>query len=221
MKQDAFPQTLRTWIGARLVDGHAGRAEVNRHLMTVYLRPLKIYFMGTSERWLGEPDDVVSGFFADRLARENFLDDWIASGLSLRRWLCNGFCFYLKELRRQKFRDGRAGELKDDPVTFSGDPEQAMDRAFVAEVVRVALAQAREQCIADGLEDHWDVFEQHHCLGRAYQDIGAEMDIRPSRAAVMTRTATKRFREALRELIARDSAHDDVDSEILALLEDD
>lgn len=189
--------------------------------MTVYLRPLKIYFMGTSERWLGEPDDVVSGFFADRLARENFLDDWIASGLSLRRWLCNGFCFYLKELRRQKFRDGRAGELKDDPVTFSGDPEQAMDRAFVAEVVRVALAQAKEQCIADGLKDHWDVFEQHHCLGRAYQDIGAEMDIRPSRAAVMTRTATKRFREALRELIARDSAHDDVDSEILALLEDD
>ena len=87
MKQDAFPQTLRTWIGARLVDGHAGRADVNRHLMTVYLRPLKIYFMGTSERWLGEPDDVVSGFFADRLARENFLDDWIASGVSLRRWL--------------------------------------------------------------------------------------------------------------------------------------
>ena len=62
---------MRTWIGDRLAGGCA--SAVNRHIMDVYARPLKIYYMGTSDRWLGEADDIIQGFFADRLAREDFL----------------------------------------------------------------------------------------------------------------------------------------------------
>src|SRR5882672_12709738 len=97
-KKDVFPRTLGTWIGRKLQEGKAGRAEVNRHLMSVYAWPLQVYFRGSSDRWLGEPEDIVQGFFADRLDREEFLPGCQESGLRLRRWLMNGFCFYLKEL---------------------------------------------------------------------------------------------------------------------------
>ena len=143
----------------------------------------------------------------------------MASGLSLRRWLCNALCFYLKELRRQRRRDGRAGELPHEPPAPSENPERAMDRAFIAEIVQRAVTMARDQCARDDLSQHFEVFEQHHLLGRSHQAIGREFDITPARAAVMTRTATKRFRDALRELVSRDTPIENLDAEILELLE--
>ena len=68
--RDVFPVTQRTWLGRALVRGHEGLSEANHHIMDVYAQPLKVYYLGSSFRTLGEPDDVVQGFFADRLARE-------------------------------------------------------------------------------------------------------------------------------------------------------
>ncbi len=220
MKKDVFPQTMRTWIGDRLREGGAGRSAINRHLMEVYFHPLKVYFLGTRDRWLGDADDIVQGFFADRLSRESFVEDWLASGLPLRRWLCNGLCFYLKELRRARMRDGRDAALVGERAADSDDPERAMDRAFVAQVVRRALIEAEARCADEGLGEHWMIFERHTIEGRSYQDLERETGIPAARQVVMNRTASKRFREAIRELIARDLPHDDLDGEILALLED-
>lgn len=219
MKEDVFPITMGTWIRGRLDDGEPGRADVNRHVMSVYLMPLRTYYLGTNERWLGEPEEVVQGFFADRLAREGFFAEWERSGLRLRRWLVNAFCFYLKELRRRRFRDGRASGLADEPITFSGDPEREVDKAFINSIVQRALEVTRDVCEADGLGEHWRVFEAHYCRGMAYADLGLEFNVDAARAAVMARTASRKFRGALRDLLDRDSAHGDVDSEIVALLE--
>ncbi len=220
MKKDVFPQTMRTWIDDRLREGGRGRAAVNRHLMEVYFHPLRVYYLGTRDRWLGDADDIVQGFFADRLSKESFVEDWLASGLPLRRWLCNGLCFYLKELRRARMRDGREAALAADFAGDAGGPERAMDRAFVAQIVRRALVEAQAQCEREGLDAHWEVFERHTIGGQSYQDLERETGVPASRQVVMNRTASKRFREAIRELIARDLPHDDLDGEILALLED-
>ena len=220
MAKNVFPPTMQTWIGRRLLDGEQGRSQVNRHVMEVYALPMRVYFLGTSDRWIGEPDEVIQGFFADRLARPGFFEDWQNSGLPLRRWLMNAFSFYLLELRRARRRDGRAGPMDDDPPTFSGDPNAAVDRAFIVSVVRRALQSARLLCEEQGLEDHFTVFIRHHYQGRSYKHIGEEFGVDHARAAVMARTAGRKFRAALREILEQDgTARAEIDQEIVVLLE--
>lgn len=212
---------MSTWIAARMGDGSEGRADVNRHIMAVYDWPLRVYFMGSSERWLGEPEDVVGGFFADRLGRAEFLNEWRSSGMRLRRWLMNAFCFYMMELRRQKARDRRAGELDHEPVAFRGSPEVAVDRAFKVSLVREALRVAQETCDDASLTQHWNIFVAHYLNARDYNDIARETGVTPERAAVMARTASRKFRTAIRDLLAGDGTPDEhVDQEILDLLEE-
>lgn len=221
LKQDVFPPTMSTWIAQRMGDGSEGRADVNRHIMAVYDWPLRVYFMGSSERWLGEPEDVVGGFFADRLGRPEFLHDWRASGMRLRRWLMNAFCFYLMEVRRARARDRRAGELDKEPVVFKGSPEVAVDRAFRVSLVREALRSAQEACEKADLAQHWHIFVSHYLNGQDYSIISREFRVSPERAAVMARTAARKFRGAVRELLAGDGTPDqEVDQEILALIEE-
>ncbi|QOJ00176.1 MAG: hypothetical protein HRU70_06615 [Phycisphaeraceae bacterium] len=214
---DVFPLTQMTWIGRHLDQGDPGRGEVNRHVMALYAWPLKVYFLGTRDRWIGDPDEVVNGFFADRLARPGFFDGWRRSGLRLRHWLINAFCFYLRELKRAHARDRHAPEEPDTPVPAA--VERDFDRAFVASMVRQAIEQARQTCEDGGLNAHWQVFTEHFIRGREYESFVSELGIDPARAVVMARTAKKRFQAALRELVSHDAASADIDAEIRSLLE--
>ena len=217
---DVFPNTLNTWIGEALDRGGQGRLDVNAHLMQTYAWPLRVYFLGTSWRWLGEPDDIVNGFFANRLGRDDFLQQWRDSGLRLRRWLMNAFCFYLREEWNRRRRRRPSGELDDEPLTFSGDPEQVFDRAAVVAFVSRAVGQAAEACAGEGLEDHWRIFVRHHVDGIPFGEMAGEFGVDAARAAVMARTATRKFNTALRAVLARDGvAREDIDREIHLLLE--
>lgn len=221
--RDVFPLTQRTWIDEHLNDKARGRLEVNNHVMRVYHEPLKVYFQGTSDRWLGEPDDIVQGFFADRLSREDFFHDWRDAEMPLRRWLMNAFCFYLKEQRRRQKRDARGVALEFEPEAYSTTPQRVIDQSFIASLIQRAIEVTSEQCAADGIEQHWQVFAEHYCRGRGYPQIAEEFGLSPARAAVMARTAGRRFRGVLRDMVRRD-AHstraegDGIDEEIQRLL---
>ncbi len=220
MAADVFPSTMRTWIDQALDRDDAGRLEVNRHIMQTYEWPLKVYYRGTNSRWLGEPEDVVAGFFAARLERPDFLPSWRKSGMRLRRWLMNGFCYYLMELRREKQRREAPLEDANEPVTFTGDPHAEIDRAAVVAFVRQALEVAAAQCAQEDLSDHWQVFLRHHHDNVPFQQIGGEFGVDAARAAVMARTAGRKFRTALRNVLERDGVKpQDIDAEIQALLE--
>ncbi len=220
MRPNAFPTTCHTWIGDRLRSAGEGRGEVNQHVMSVYAWPLTVYFRGTRDRWLGEPDEIVQGFFADRLAREHFFADWLQSGLPLRRWLMNAFCFYLNEVKRTGKRNRVEPGPTDEQADSSATPEEMLDRAFVVSIVRKALQQTHERCAVQGLEHHWRVFVRHHYQSAGYQQISKEFGVDAPRAAVMARTAARKFREVLRDLLVRDgAAPDHVDNEIQTLLE--
>ena len=219
-KPDAFPKTMGTWIDKQLQEGSVGRDVVNSHIMSVYAHPLKIYFLGSSMRTLGEPDDMVDGFFVSRLERNSYFDQWKESGLRLRRWLMNGFLFYLREeLRRQK-RDGKSS-LGQEPVTPAVDNvDNDFDRAWAVAMVRDAWADAASTCEQEGLGDHWRLFIRHHLDGLPYKQFVEEFDVTPSQAAVMVRTATSRFKNAVRMRILLDGVHeDDVDGELQRLME--
>lgn len=219
-QRDIFPTTQRTWIDVALDRTVEGRQAVNHHIMSVYAHPLRVYCLGTAARWLGEPEDVVAGFFADRLARDGFLDDWQRSGLRLRRWLMNAFSFYLSEEQRRRRRDRRMTELQSDHDAMSDAPERLVDRAFGESIVIQAMRLAQVECAAQGLESHWSIFVRHAYAGERYDLIATDVGLTPARAAVMARTAARHFRKAIRELLQSDGATErDVDDEIRTLLE--
>lgn len=216
---EVFPLTRVSWIASRLKAGEEGLLDVNRHVMSVYAEPLRAYYLGTQARWLGEPDDVIEGFFADRLGRPDFMTAWEHSGLRLRRWLMNAFGFYLKEQLRRRRRDAVPDQNADEAVAFSGDPVAAVDRAFIVSVVRHALEETRRTCESEGLGPHWNVFHAHFCCETPYAAIAGATRLDPARCVVMARTVRARFQRALRAALAVDDPSGAADAEILALLE--
>ncbi|MCI0365896.1 MAG: hypothetical protein L0Y44_00030 [Phycisphaerales bacterium] len=221
MASDVFPATLNTWIGGELNRGSSGRLKVNQYLMSTYAWPLRVYYLGTNLRWLGEPDDVIGGFFASRLAQGEFFGKWQASGIRLRRWLMNSFSYYLMEMRREHRKQRTAVEAIDEPVTFSGDPNAALDQAAAVAFVRQAMLEAQKVCESDDLGDHWQIFLRHHLEGAPFADLGKEYGVDAARATVMARTATRKFRAALRDVLERDGvAPERIDEEIQMLVKE-
>jgi hypothetical protein len=220
MPADVFPQTLTTWIRDRLQGGAGGRREVDRHVMEVYAFPLRVYFLGGRDRTLGEPDEVIQGFFADRLARTEFFAQWQSSGLPLRRWLMNALNFYLKELRRAGNRGAASGESQAEDVgTFEGDPNAEIERAFIISLVRVALRNVERTCELEGQSRHWTSFYEHFYLDRSYADIGRDLGVDAARAMVMARTVRHKFQAEIRRMMTIDGADTEVDKAILSLLQ--
>ena len=86
--------------------------------MERYHAALTTYVRGSSLRRLGEPYDIVGGFFAERVCRPGFLPAWRASGLPLRRWMMTGVNLYGKSLVRERTRDRLRG---------AGDAMSAVD----------------------------------------------------------------------------------------------
>jgi hypothetical protein len=207
-RREHFPLTRRTWIEDRLA---AGEFEtLNEHIMSVYFEPLQIYFRASSARSIGEAPDVVAGFFADRLRRQEYLASWDPGQRPLRQFLINGFWLYLREKLGRRKRRGRVAELSDhfpDLAEASHEsPERQFDRAWVRQVVRRAMDDASEICAERGLEDHWKIFRRHLFEHEPYTTLAEEYGIAPERAAVMCRTATRRFVESLHQLLARDGS---------------
>ena len=222
MPTDVFPSTLNTWIDDERRRGMSGELAVNHYIMSAYAWPLKVYYLGTNMKWLGEPDDLVDGFFASRLSHQDFYEKWRASGKRLRHWLINALHFYLREQLQRNIRDRKVTSTADgvDDVTFAGDPDRETDRVAALAFVREAMNLAAESCRAKKLDQHWTMFIRHHVDGRDFNDLAAEFGVDPARAAVMSRTAQRHFQLALREVIARDGVPDDqIDAEIQLLLE--
>ncbi len=201
-QEGVFPKTRRTWIGQRLDEGKGGRGQVNRHIMEVYGPCLRVWYLGSSFRVLGEPEDIIHAFFADRLPREDFLFKWAASGKPLRHWLIIGFGFFLRETLRDRKRNQRFSALPDEIAAVSD--EDSMDKIFAEVIVEKAGAIARESCLSKGLSQHWMVFLRHRYEGISYGKIGVEFDVTSDRAAVMARTAERHFVSAIRDLLSRD-----------------
>ena len=128
---DHFPSTHATWIDAQLTlaDGSDGarasnaRAELRQYLMERYHAPLRAYVRGGSLRRIGDPDELVAGFFAERACEPDFLAKWRAADMPLRRWMMNGVAFHARGVMRDRGRD----RLR----TFTDAPGAQIGRAHV------------------------------------------------------------------------------------------
>ncbi len=222
VQNDAFPTTMATWIDDRIAS-ETGRAEIKHHIMDVYRDPLMIYYRGTRDRWLGSAEEIVGGFFADRLSRPAFLERWGSSGIPLRRWLMNALCFYLKEVRKARKRDARMTSMEAANIPEASSPDVAareVDQAFVRSVVRVCLVRAEVECQSEDLELHWSAFSLHYLDGLSHEEIALRLGVTQERVAVLSRVARHRFRRHVRAAVARDAGvKSEVDARLDELLE--
>jgi len=218
-RTDAFPKTPRSWIRTQLERGEDGRAEANRHIMHAYAKPLSVYFRGSSYRTLGDADEIVNAFFVDRLSRHDYLSSWEISERPMRYWLLVGFKYFLMEQASgRNIADSGHGQRADD--TQHHDPASEFHREVARSVVREAANIAQASCQKDGLGEHWHLWVRHHLYGRSLRELAADHDYDFVRVKVMTRTASNRFRRALRELVSWPGAtRTQVDDEIRELMQ--
>ncbi len=221
-KRDSFPATQRGWLVAQLGQGAEGLSRINAYVMQTYAEPLGNYVAGSSFRSLGTPADLVSGFFASRLAQPAYFERWIESNLPLRRWLINGFLFYLQEeLRRRKADrvEAMPSSAVDEPASSAQTAVEEFDRLWAASMVRSAATAARERCTQEGFDTHWQMFERHFIKGVSYADLAAEFSVTGGQSASMVRTASIRFRQAVVDLLLKDGAtEEELDDEIARLM---
>lgn len=205
---DHFEPTLRTWIGDQLDRGEVGLREVRRHVAETYRLPLMIYYQGTG--WHREaagggdwrPEDVIHDFLADRLGGDAFLQGWVESGLSLRRWLMNALHFYLKERwRAVKPSAGAAGLSW---VEVDDDPGQEADRLMVAGMVQRAVKQTLQTLDEGGQAVHGRAFVAFYFEQQDVATVATTLGVTPGQVKGMLRLARGRFKASFYDLLARD-----------------
>jgi hypothetical protein len=208
--REHFPRTPRTIVFEAL---DAGReADLSADLMRLYAQPLEIYYSATSFRRLGDPTDIVSGFFSSRFGQPGWLADWRRryeiDRIPLRRWLVNGLNFYLLEEFRRLQRDRRQEFLGSEPAALG--VLNPADRSFEHEAARAivgeALDRTRNACEREGQQMHFEVFMRHTVGNTPYEAFASELGLTTSQCAGMARTVSSKFRRALTELLVREGA---------------
>lgn len=235
MPVDHFPSTHATWLDAQLTlaegDGDGSRhasAALRRHLMERYREPLVAYVRGGSMRRLGDANELVDGFFADRACRPAFLGDWRASGMPLRRWMMNGIGFYgrgiIRDRARERARDGIAGltdrtgrdaaHAMDDARTEPHDAEHAFERAWALSVLNDAHDRAHAELAEKGRLDDYEVFRRHVIEGEGYETIGPSLGRSVQQCAGATRLVKMTLQRALHDSLRAEGVPErDLESE--------
>lgn len=217
---DRFPSTQVTLLTRLVRSGPEQLRQAHRHIMGVYAEPLAAYVAQSRYRDLGEPVELVSGFFADRLGREAFLESWLDSAQPLRLWLIGAFRNYCRERIRERARWRRRIRRSESSDREDRTAEHVFNQRAAVAVVRRALMIAEDECQRDGLEEHWRVFTLRRLRDRSPREVASQVGVSEQRVVVMERTAASRLREAIRGLLAWDGGGpEEIELEIHALKE--
>jgi hypothetical protein len=218
---NAFPSTNVTWILERLSAGDEGRSDVRQHVMARYARPLAAYVQGSSLRDLGEPEEIVHGFFAAALARDDYFERWRTSGARLRRWLLNGLLLHAKGLRRDRGRERAriACDLEDaEAIGREASAERAFERAWAERLLAEACALASSRLADAGKGRRFELFRRHVLNGERAIDVADDLGFRRTECSAIIRGVTNEVRRSLRELVQQDGVADaDLDEEVAHL----
>ena len=218
----AFPTTLRTELlalagPARDAPADAGRragAEKARiHVMERYAEPLAVFVRGSSLARLGEPAEIVNGFFASRLSDAGYLEEWARSGMRLRRWLMNGILFHGQGIARDRARAAIRGAVRgadessaahamiDELEARGPSAEARFERSWALAVVREATARVELELVESGRGTDFEIFRRHAIDGQPYATFARELGRTPQQCAGATRLVAQRVRARLAEVL--------------------
>lgn len=205
-RHDHFPTTQLTWIVDRLAEGPEGAPALRGHLMERYREPLLVYVRGSTLRQLGEPDELVHGFFAHFFADPRSLERWAESGTRLRRWMMNGIILHARGLRRDAARSRETGRLE----AASGVPDpaptaaEAFEVAWARSLLSDAATAVEAELVAEGRAAAWEVFRRHVIDGEPYGDCCPPLGFSVDDGRTVTRMVSIRIRRGLRELLLQE-----------------
>jgi len=206
-----------------------GYKEALERLCSVYWYPIYSYV-----RRVGHPpedaEDLTQGFFYELLEKNYFRSAHRGRG-KFRSFLLVSLKYYLENDKDQRRAQKRGGgvpliSLDDDtaeerfqkePATDLS-PEKLFDQHWartVLELVRVQLAEEYRARGKEALFEPLKVFICEETEMRDYERVGTQLQMRPNAVAVAVHRLRHRYRELVREEIARTVASPaDLESEM-------
>lgn len=220
-----FPSTQYMWIRDHLDGGPEARDRLVQWAMAVYAKPLQTYARATGLAHSSqlESDELVNGFLASVLSRQDYLKDWIGSGLRLRQWFRNGLHFHAKTMRRTAGSRVQPLDERDaESIAVPDDADRLLDHAWATAIVERVCDEVRTDLAQAGKSGHWEIFWQHHIEGVPYAQVVAHQGggITEAQAASRAFEVASRLRERLSKLLIQDGAPSaEVSSELRNLME--
>ena len=225
----SFPETQTVWISDRLSEGEAGLMLANGYVMESYVRPLSIYCskIGLARSVRIDADDLVHGFFANRLSNSEYLKSWLTSGLRLRQWLRNGLHFYVHELRRQNAAQlGKLGPhigdqaLPEEVPSEGAAHDHEFERAWALAALDLAMKETKEGLEKRNRRDEWEMFCSHHVEGVPHAIIGERFQLSTAQVAQRTFAVGAQLRDELYGILRKDGAlRSEIDVEVRSMME--
>ena len=225
----SFPETQTIWISDRLSEGEAGIMLANGYVMESYVRPLSIYCskIGLARSVHIDADDLVHGFFANRLSNSEYLKSWLTSGLRLRQWLRNGLHFYVHELRRQNAAQlGKLGPhigdqaLPEEVPSEGAAHDHEFERAWALAALDLAMKETKEGLEKRNRRDEWEMFCSHHVEGVPHAIIGERFQLSTAQVAQRTFAVGAQLRDELYGILRKDGAlRSEIDVEVRSMME--
>ena len=222
----SFPETQTVWISDRLSEGEAGLMLANGYVMESYVRPLSIYCskIGLARSVRIDADDLVHGFFANRLSNSEYLKSWLTSGLRLRQWLRNGLHFYVHELRRQNATQlglqigGQA--LPEEIFSEGAAHDHEFEKAWALAALDLAMKETTEGLEKRNRRDEWEMFCSHHVEGVPHAIIGERFQLSTAQVAQRTFAVGAQLRDELYGILRKDGAlRSEIDVEVRSMME--
>lgn len=216
-----------SWTGVE--HAQKGSQEALERLCSVYWYPIYSYIrrMGYSPE---DAEDLAQGFFCELLEKNYFRAAQRGRG-KFRSFLLVSLKYFLENDRDQRMARKRGGgvrliSLDDDtaeeryraePVSDL-TPEKLFDQRWARTVLDQVQARIEEEYRARGkaaLYEQLKVFICEETEMRDYEKVGAQLQMRPNAVAVAVHRLRHRYRELLREEIARTVASPaDIESEM-------
>ena len=197
--------------------------------MESYVRPLSIYCskIGLARSVRIDADDLVHGFFANRLSNSEYLKSWLTSGLRLRQWLRNGLHFYVHELRRQNAAQlGKLGPhigdqaLPEEVPSEGAAHDHEFERAWALAALDLAMKETKEGLEKRNRRDEWEMFCSHHVEGVPHAIIGERFQLSTAQVAQRTFAVGAQLRDELYGILRKDGAlRSEIDVEVRSMME--
>lgn len=204
-----FPETQWTQI----CDSKQCQAALHQ-VLERYWKPLYFYLRRKGFN-NDRAKDLTQGFFAQVLIGRGLVDKADRERGKFRNLLLVALENYVKSVHRPKKHQLIAGAIPivdiDIPSRAPEDPTQAFMYAWAANLIDVSLADLREECVSDGQEVHWTIFNARF-LRPMWENIRppslaalcAEHRISgEAKASNMIVTVKRRFRRILKRRIGQ------------------
>lgn len=210
------------WISQRLSEGEAGILLANGYLMAHYVRPLTTYCraIGLAKSVRADADEVVHGFFANRLSNSEYLKSWLSSGLRLRQWLRNGLHLYVHEQRRENATQVGGSGLSNEILDEGHAYDHEFERAWALSALDLATKETMDSFEKRGRRDDWEMFWSHHVNGVCHATIGVRFQLSAAQVAQRSFAVAAQLRDSLCGILRKDGVlGSEINAEVRAMME--